>query len=81
MRYAGRCDGFPMLRQAALWTPAMSILPGAGGAVLNQHERAAAGQAAIASSRRLVTAGPKQPMTTNTTTMAPAMKANTPTVP
>src|ERR1700727_227811 len=38
-------------------------------------------QAAMASSRRPVTAGPKPPMTMNTTTMAPAMKVNTPVVP
>src|ERR1700688_3592981 len=38
-------------------------------------------QAAMASSRRPVTAGPKPPMTMNTTTMAPAMKVNTPMVP
>jgi CheY-like chemotaxis protein len=40
-----------------------------------------AGQAAMASSRRWVTAGPNMPITTNTTTMAPAMKPNTPVVP
>ncbi len=38
-------------------------------------------QLAIASRRRLVTGGPKKPMTMNTTTMAPAMKLNTPVVP
>ncbi len=41
----------------------------------------AASHLAIASSRRPVTAGPKPPITTITTAMAPAMKENTPTVP
>ena len=37
--------------------------------------------AAIASSRRLVTAGPNAPITTKTIAIAPAMKLNTPMVP
>jgi len=37
--------------------------------------------AAIASRRRRVTAGPKTPITTNTTSIAAAMKLNTPRVP
>jgi hypothetical protein len=36
---------------------------------------------AIASSLRRVVAGPNAPITTNTTTMAAAMKLNTPVVP
>ena len=52
-----------------------------GGCWIICDRAAATCQVAIASSRRRVTAGPNKPMTTNTTTMAPAMKLNTPNVP
>src|SRR5580658_2756142 len=56
-----------------------AVLDGLSRARCRRHHRRV--QAAMASSRRPVTAGPKPPMTMNTTTMAPAMKVNTPMVP
>jgi len=57
------------------WVPASAGTSGSQNRLIEGH------YAAIASSRRRVTAGPKPPITTNTTAMAPAMKLNTPTVP
>src|SRR5580704_5726498 len=71
-RYRHRAAQFgPQIVQA--------VLDGLTRARCRRHHRRV--QVAMASSRRPVTAGPKPPMTMNTTTMAPAMKVNTPMVP